>query len=200
MKFCFKRFYNGKASSIPAGAIYLITSAYSVIVRKIASFLQLSRIGSQGTGCSIGRHVTISYPANLYIADRVVIADNVLLFSEFSDSQIHIGSNSSISNGCILDFSGELEIGNNCTLSGNVIVETHTHGYDPNTPPKKRKKKIGNNVWIGRNALILPQVQEIDNGAIIGAGAVVTKNVPAYTVIAGNPARAIKKRPPSEFD
>ena len=52
---------------------------------------------------------------------------------------------------------------------------------------------IGNDVWIGLNAIILSGVQ-IGNGAVIGAGSVVVKNVPAYSIVAGNPAKVIGSR------
>jgi len=55
---------------------------------------------------------------------------------------------------------------------------------------------IGHDVWIGRNALILPMVRHIGNGAVIGAGAVVTKDVPPYSIVGGNPARIIRYRFP----
>jgi len=58
---------------------------------------------------------------------------------------------------------------------------------------------IGHDVWIGRYSLILPRVGRIGNGAIIGAGAVVTKEVPAYAIMAGNPARIIRYRFPQEI-
>lgn len=54
--------------------------------------------------------------------------------------------------------------------------------------------KIGNDVWIGQRAIILPSVTDIGNGAVIAAGAVVGKNVPAYAVVAGNPARVVRYR------
>jgi len=53
---------------------------------------------------------------------------------------------------------------------------------------------IGNDVWIGDSVLIMANCKSIGDGAIVGAGSVVTKNVEPYTVIAGNPARVIKKR------
>ena len=55
-----------------------------------------------------------------------------------------------------------------------------------------RKIKIGNNVWIGSNATILQGIT-IGNGAIIGAGSVVTKDVPPNHIVAGNPAKILKK-------
>ena len=54
--------------------------------------------------------------------------------------------------------------------------------------------KIGNDVWIGHNAIIMPSVREIGDGAVIGAGAVVNKNVIPYSVVLGNPARVVRYR------
>lgn len=53
---------------------------------------------------------------------------------------------------------------------------------------------IGNDVWIGANAIILKKKKKIGNGAVIGAGSIVTKDIPAYTIIAGNPAKEVRKR------
>jgi len=53
---------------------------------------------------------------------------------------------------------------------------------------------IGNDVWVGQNAIILPNVQRIGDGAVIGAGAVVTKDVPDFAIVVGNPAKIIKYR------
>ncbi len=54
--------------------------------------------------------------------------------------------------------------------------------------------EVGNDVWIGAGVIILPKCRKIGNGAIIAAGSVVTKDVPAFTVVAGNPAQPIRKR------
>lgn len=54
--------------------------------------------------------------------------------------------------------------------------------------------EIGNDVWIGANAVILPEVNRIGDGAIVGAGAVVSRDVPPYAVVLGNPARVVKYR------
>lgn len=71
-------------------------------------------------------------------------------------------------------------------------------GWDQNTPelhkmPLKGDTIVGNDVWIGQNATILPGVH-IGDGAIIGANSVVTKHVEPYSIVAGNPARFIRKR------
>lgn len=54
--------------------------------------------------------------------------------------------------------------------------------------------EIGHDVWIGHNSVILPSVKRIGNGAVIGAGSIVTKDVPSYAIVAGNPAHIIKYR------
>lgn len=88
-------------------------------------------------------------------------------------------------------------------LNGNHPLENkslHPFFYNPNLGYvdklliERTKLKIGNDVWVGHGAIITPAVNKIENGAVIGAGAVVTKNVPAYAVVAGNPARVIKYR------
>lgn len=94
-------------------------------------------------------------------------------------------------------------IGDGCLTGKNVTITDNSHGDTDYTslsiPPIKRPMVskgpviIGNNVWIGDKATILPNVI-IGDGAVIAANAVVTKDVPAYSVVAGNPAQIIKKR------
>lgn len=56
------------------------------------------------------------------------------------------------------------------------------------------KKPQGNDVWIGHNAIIMPQAKNIADGAVIVAGAVVNKDIPSYVVAVGNPARVVRFR------
>jgi len=104
-----------------------------------------------------------------------------------------------------------LKIGKFCSIAGNVQIllggEHRTDWittYPFNTlfpeashftghPRTKGDVEIGNDVWIGQKAIILSGVT-IGNGAVIGAGSVVSKDVPAYTVVAGNPAKIIRYR------
>ena len=94
-----------------------------------------------------------------------------------------------------------ISIGDNLLTGKWVTITDNSHGnstleqmkIDPLKRPivSKGPVSIGNNVWIGDKATILPNVT-IGDGAIIAANAVVTKNVPPYTVVAGNPAQIIK--------
>lgn len=54
--------------------------------------------------------------------------------------------------------------------------------------------KIGHDVWLGHNSIIMPHVKEIGTGAVVGAGAVLNKDVPPYAVVVGNPARVVRYR------
>ena len=94
-----------------------------------------------------------------------------------------------------------------------VIVQNHplnslsTHPFFYESPDGHRdhskippgKLEIGNDVWIGFNVVVLPGCRRIGNGAVIGAGAIVTKDVPDFTVVGGNPAKRIADRFPPEI-
>ncbi len=83
---------------------------------------------------------------------------------------------------------------------GLDFLTTHPYVYNPNLglvineTIKRNCCVVSDDVWIGHNAIILPRVESIGRGSVIAAGAVVTKNVPAYAVVAGNPAKLIKYR------
>ncbi len=102
------------------------------------------------------------------------------------------------------------EIGRYCSFAEGVCVfnanhplefkSMHPFFYNPalgvvkNETITRSKIVIGNDVWVGRNAMILPAVRRIGDGAVIGAGAIVTEDVPDYAIVAGNPAKIIKYR------
>ena len=91
-----------------------------------------------------------------------------------------------------------IEIGDNVVFANHIVVMSDFHNYESDMLPfdtkgVSRPIHIGNNVWIGAHAIILPGVY-VDEGAIIGAGSVVTKSVPKCAIVAGNPARVVKYR------
>jgi serine acetyltransferase len=67
-------------------------------------------------------------------------------------------------------------------------------GYVREERRKRTRIEIGNDVWIGQNAIILSGVNKIGDGAVIGAGSIVTKDVPDFAIVAGNPAKVIRCR------
>lgn len=110
----------------------------------------------------------------------------------FEDAKLHLGSgfcNSDVKIRC----KQKIEIGNDVAISHDVtIMDSDAHILDGNENHHTLPVIIGNHVWIGTKALILKGVHIGDN-AIIAAGAVVTKDVPANCVVAGVPAKVIKE-------
>ena len=94
---------------------------------------------------------------------------------------------------------GELIIGDNVMMAPDVIILTLVHKHDNIETPmcsqggNATKVTIEDDVWIGVRAIVLPGVN-IGKGSIVGAGAVVTKDVPPYTVVGGVPAKVINMR------
>ena len=108
--------------------------------------------------------------------------------------RIEIGSNTVINRFTYLDGRVSLKIGSNVNVSHYTLIQTLTH--DPDNPDFVCLEKpvvIGDHAWIGARAIICPGVT-IGEGAVVAAGAVVTRDVEPYTIVGGNPARYIRDR------
>jgi len=105
---------------------------------------------------------------------------------------------------------GPIKVGRYCSIANSVRTVPINHPFDAmTTHPALYERKFGvvednihwddtlvieDDVWIGHNAIILPGCKFIGRGAIIGAGSIVTKPVPAYAIVAGNPAKKLRDR------
>lgn len=112
---------------------------------------------------------------------------------------LKIGNDSNIGPYGYVGCSGMIEIGNNVMISPRVSLYAENHNFDDVSIPMKEqgvsKKfiKIEDDCWIAANSIVLAGVT-IGNGSIIAAGSVVTKDVPPYSIFAGNPAKLIRSR------
>lgn len=125
------------------------------------------------------------------------VDDTFRLFPPFYTDfgkNITIGKDVFINSGCHFQDQGGITIGDGSLIGHNVVLATINHDLDPENERKNHYKpiQIGAHVWIGSNVTILPGVS-IGDWAVVAAGAVVTRNVPALTVVGGIPAKVLKR-------
>jgi maltose O-acetyltransferase len=128
---------------------------------------------------SLGERITIEPPFHCDYGDNIKIGND--FFANF---------------GCVFLDCNEITIGNNVMMASYVQFYTAHHPLDAATRNSGLELaspiKIGNSVWIGGGAIILPGV-EIGDEAVIGAGSVVSRSIPPRVVAVGNPCRVIKQ-------
>lgn len=132
------------------------------------------------------------------------VDETVRLFPPFYTDfgkNISFGKNVFINSGCHFQDQGGIEIGDGSLIGHNVVIATINHDLRPSLKRKNHYKpvKIGKNVWIGSHSTVLPGIT-VGDWAVIGAGSVVTKDVDAYTIVAGNPARVIRRLTEEEMN
>lgn len=110
---------------------------------------------------------------------------------------LSIGKNFHATRNLTIQCAGKTTIGNDVLVASDVFIIDYNHGMDPSyssyleNPLEISEVSIGDGVWIGNNVIILPGVH-IGKKSIIGAGSVVTKDIPDFSIAVGNPARVIK--------
>ena len=164
---------------------------------------------------SVGAHTVLCYPfsrlcgedriaigANTYIEPDVELTAWTAYKSQTFTPEITIGNGCTIRHGAQLSAIQFIHIGDNLLTGPNVLITDNAHGLMDNKDelairPQNRLLSskggvtIGNNVWLGARAIILPGVT-IGDGAVVAAGSIVTKDIPAYATAAGIPAKVIK--------
>ena len=151
--------------NLPFNTIFKIrTFAYKFILKKI------------GINCTICENVTIRSPDKLIIGNRVSIHPNTLIQA-----------------------AGDITIGDNCGIANNCSIQSADHDHALTNVPQKDQKInykpiiIGNDVMIGSAAIILGGTN-IEEGSVIAPGSLVQGNIPAYSVVIGNPCRIVYNR------
>jgi maltose O-acetyltransferase len=127
----------------------------------------------------------------MQIAPGAFIAMGVKVMSPW---KIKVGRDAVINTGCLLDGRRGIVIGDNVTISWDACILTLQHDPDDAMfSTVGAPVRIEDYAWIATRAIIMPGVR-VGKGAIVGANAVVTKDVDDFTIVAGNPARPIRKR------
>lgn len=155
-------------------------------------------------GVNIGRSVKIESSAliepsggEISIGDQSFIDHGVVIRA--LHGRITIGENCYINAYSMLIGGGDISIGKNTAIAGFTLIVASNHVFESKIIPIREQGlitvgvKIGDDVWIGAGARILDGVS-IGSGAVVGAGSVVTKDVPPNTIVAGVPSRVIGLR------
>jgi len=145
---------------------------YSIGSKQLRAFLVRNCINSCGINLRIETNVLLSPFIN--IGDNVEINENVRIRQN-------------------------VRIGNDVLIAPGVQLISINHEYSDTSIPMKNqgeikgKIEIEDDVWLGTNVIVLPNIK-IGKGSIVGAGSIVTKDVPKYAVVAGNPAKLVRHR------
>ena len=114
------------------------------------------------------------------------------------DKKLIIGDRTYVNRNVFFDASRLVKIGTDCGIGPGCYITDHDHGLDPGLAPLEQElislpTIVGDRVWIGANVTILKGVTVGDN-AVIGAGSVVTKDIPAQAIAVGNPAKVLRMK------
>lgn len=124
------------------------------------------------------------------------VDETVTLFPPFTSDfgrNIHLGRRLFINSGCRFQDQGGITIGDDCLIGHNAVIATLQHDVAPDRRGDLLPAPVvlGRNVWLGANVTVLPGVT-IGDDAVVGAGSVVTRDVPARTIVVGSPARVVR--------
>jgi len=155
---------------------------------------------------SLGSHVNLDDgvvldakgdKSTIQIGNRILIGRNTIFSCH--DASIRLGDFLSIGPGCVIASRSRIEIGSYVQIGAGTQLMAGSHTYDDPEKPSILQTRVSkgivveDNVWLGNACMILDGVT-IGRNSIVGAGSVVSKDVPPYSMVLGNPARVIGKR------
>lgn len=169
-----------------------------LILSYLINPISLLRMRKVGHFIDIRRGLRVNNPKYIQLGNHVRI-DRMSRLSSYEGGKITIEDDCYIGQFFSVMAGGDVIIKKNTLIASFVAVVAENHSMDPeagirygNQPLIKQDVEIGENCWIGEKAVILPGVT-IGDWSIVGACSVVNKSVPAYSIVAGNPARVIKR-------
>lgn len=175
--------------------LYAMEKFYSCFPKKMRKRMLENSLKKRGM-VAIGKRYALLKSLAKSVGDNVRINENSYIYCP---ENLVIGNNVSIWPMVYIEASGGVKIGNDVSIAHNVTIMSEEHNFEMHDKPIKDQGKkfapvvIKDNVWIGAQVVILSGVT-IESGAIVGAGAVVTRDVPPNSIVAGVPAKVIKNR------
>ncbi|MCU1260518.1 MAG: Acetyltransferase (isoleucine patch superfamily)-like protein [Bryobacterales bacterium] len=176
---------------------FLFRQTYSMTSRiRVAGYRRLGmRIGAQ---CRL-ENIRIRRPRQIELGRGNALSEGCWLWpvdAEHTGIRIRIGAQNYFNRDCMIDSCGQIEIGDHNMFGPGVYItdSNHSmpdHGWVADGAMDVGRVVIGNGCWIGAKAVILKNV-ELGDRCVVAAGAVVTKCFPAYSVVAGVPARLMR--------
>ena len=180
---------------------------FSDVKKKIRRKIELYNFKRNHRGLYVDGSLQLRLPKYISCGSNIAIGENSKLLcwdsydgKKFETSpSIIIGSGVRITRNLTIQCANRVQIGDNVLIASDVFIIDYNHGNSPLTKNYRDNPlnisvggvTIENGVWIGNNVIILPNVT-IGEKSIVGAGSVVTKSIPAYSVAVGNPAHVIK--------
>jgi len=154
-----------------------------------------------GEGLSLGERVRMAELAKIELGARVAISDDCWILAEGEGARLKIGDAVACNRNVFICAAAHeaIEIGDNVLVGPNVVIRAGNHSFDRLDVPIRQQAsyhgtvRIGSDVWIGANAVIVAGVT-IGDHAIVGAGAVVVKDVEPCAIVGGVPAKPIGRR------
>jgi acetyltransferase-like isoleucine patch superfamily enzyme len=181
-------------TTVIEGTIHLICGAWKMLRVAVLSAYWRHNFARCGKGLTIFPGTRIDFPKNISVGDNFRLNHGSSLKSDNPQAKVIIGNNVDIGTGVKMDCSGGIVISDFVVISDLATIHTHSHGLDPFCKPSYKQLVIGKRAWVGGGSIILPQVSSIGDNAVVGAGAIVTKDVPRGAIVAGNPAKIIRQR------
>lgn len=180
-------------SSVRFFVLRVLAELWTRANNALFAFFWHGALGACGPGTRLDAGVTLVLPKNIRIGRGCYIASRCQLTTELDDGFLVIGDDATIGPDARIDYTGGVTFGNEALVSEGVRIYTHDHDTATFIEVRASPLAIGHHVWLGARAIILPAVTSIGDGAVVGAGAVVTKNVEPGAVVAGNPARVVSR-------
>lgn len=146
-----------------------------------------------GEATRIDHGVVLVLPRRIRIGRKCYLASGAQLTTESTTATLEIGDGAVIAPDVRIDFTGGVVLGPEALISEGVRIYTHDHDTVDFKKVHSSNLTIGRHVWFGARAMVLASVRHIGDGAVIGAGSIVTKDVAPGAVVVGNPAREVKR-------